>query len=396
MSDRYDFAVIGAGIIGLATATALTRRHPGASVAVLEAAPTVGAHQSGHNSGVLHSGLYYKPGSLKAKLCVAGRREMLEFCQQHGIPNDVTGKLVVATREYELGPLGALHTRGNANGLIGIRRLARGEWDRIEPHIVGIAALHVPEAGVVDYPAVTAKLAEVLEGEVRTGSPVESITLRDGRWELGTPSGAVSAERFVACAGLQADRVADLAGAEPPVRIVPFRGEYFSLSGPSEKKIHHLVYPVPDPRFPFLGVHFTRRIDGVVEVGPNAVPALGRHHYRGVSPDYGEFLETLRTPGFARLALRYAGTGVAEIVRSRSASLYARAARRLMPALAAEDLALAGAGVRAQAVSPDGKLVDDFSLLRQENALHVLNAPSPGATASLAIGAHIAAALDRG
>lgn len=395
MSDRFDFAVIGAGIVGLATATALTRRHPGASVVVLEAAPTVGAHQSGHNSGVLHSGLYYKPGSLKARLCVAGRREMLEFCRQHGIAHDVTGKLVVATRQSELAPLQTLHTRGNANGLVGIRRLARGEWDDIEPHIVGIAALHVPEAGVVDFPGVTVKLAEVLDGEVRTGSPVESIIRRDGRWELATPSGTVSAERFVACAGLQADRVADMAGAEPAVRIVPFRGEYFSLSGPSEQKIRHLVYPVPDPRFPFLGVHFTRRIDGVVEVGPNAVPALGRHHYRGVSPDYREFLQTLRTPGFPRLAFRYAATGIAEIVRSRSAGMYARAARRLMPALAAEDLAPAGAGVRAQAVSPDGKLVDDFSLLHQENALHVLNAPSPGATASLAIGAHIAAALDR-
>lgn len=394
MSDRFDFAVIGGGIVGLATATALTRRHPGASVVVLEAAPGVGAHQSSHNSGVLHSGLYYRPGSLKARLCVAGRREMLDFCRQHEIAHEVTGKLVVATLPSEVGPLETLHTRGNANGLIGIRKLAAGEWEEIEPHIVGVAALHVPEAGVVDFPAVTSKLAEVLEGEVRTEWPVTSITRRDGRWELGGPGGAVTAERFVACAGLHADRVADLAGAEPPVRIVPFRGEYFSLGGSSEEKIRHLVYPVPDPRFPFLGVHFTRRIDGVVEVGPNAVPALGRHHYRGVRPDYREFLQTLRTPGFPRLALRYAATGIAEIVRSRSAALYARAARRLMPVLVAEDLASAGAGVRAQAVSPDGKLVDDFSLLRQENALHVLNAPSPGATASLAIGAHIAAALD--
>ncbi len=395
MSGHFDFAVVGAGIVGLATATALTRRHPGASVVVLEAAPDVGAHQSGHNSGVLHSGLYYQPGSLKARLCVEGAREMLDFCRTHGIDHAVTGKLVVATRRAELGPLQTLHTRGNANGLIGIRRLERGGWEEIEPHIVGLAALHVPEAGVVDYPAVTARLAEVLDGEVRTGWAVQSIRRHQGRWELGGPAGSVSAEWFVACAGLQADRVADLAGAEPPVRIVPFRGEYFSLRGPAEEKIRHLVYPVPDPRFPFLGVHFTRRIDGVVEVGPNAVPALGRHHYRGVRPDYGEFLETLRTPGFPRLALRYATTGIAEIVRSRSAALYARAARRLLPDLTGADLTPAGAGVRAQAVSPDGRLVDDFSLLRQEKALHVLNAPSPGATASLAIGGHIAAALAR-
>ncbi|HLU30642.1 MAG TPA: L-2-hydroxyglutarate oxidase [Acidimicrobiia bacterium] len=395
MSDRFDFAVIGGGIVGLATATALSDRHPGAAIAVLEAESEVGVHQSGHNSGVLHSGLYYTPGSLKARLCVDGRRRLLEFCATHEIDHRVTGKLVVALDRQEVIRLERLHTRGNANGLVGIERLGRGEWAHIEPHIIGVAALHVPEAGVVDFPQVVRKLADQLKGEVFTRFRVTSIRRHGSHWELAGPAGHIVADRFVACAGLQADRVARLAGAEPPVRIVPFRGEYFSLTGPSEKLVRHLVYPVPDPRFPFLGVHFTRRIDGVVEVGPNAVPALGRHHYRGVRPDWGEFRQTLATPGFARLAFRYAPTGISEIVRSRSARLYARGARRLLPALATEDLAPAGAGVRAQAVSPDGRLVDDFSLLRQQGALHVLNAPSPAATASLAIGEHIAGLLDQ-
>lgn len=395
MSEHFDFAVIGGGIVGLATATALTERHPEASVVVLEAEAEVGTHQSGHNSGVLHSGLYYTPGSLKARFCVEGRRKMVEFCETHRIAHAVTGKLVVATSPDEVARLERLHTRGNANGLVGVRRLHRGEWHDIEPHIVGVSALHVPEAGVADFAAVVRKLADTLKGDVRTGWPIASIRRSRDRWDLAGPAGTVSAERFVACAGLHSDRVARLAGAEPPVRIVPFRGEYFALSGPSEKLVRQLVYPVPDPRFPFLGVHFTRRIDGLVEVGPNAVPALGRHHYRGATPDWGEFRQTLITPGFARLALRYAPTGIAEIVRSRSVALYARAARRLLPALETEDLRPAGAGVRAQAVSPDGRLVDDFALLRQEGALHVLNAPSPAATASLAIGEHIATLVDR-
>jgi len=393
MSDRFDVAVVGGGIVGLATAHAVAARHPQASVVVLEAETEVGAHQSSHNSGVLHSGLYYTPGSLRARLCVDGRRRMIDFCREHQIAHDVTGKLVVATDRQEVSRLEHLHTRGNANGLAGIRRLAPGEWGDIEPHIRGIAALHVPEAGVADFHAVTIKLAETLAGDVRTGWPVTSIQRGGDTWEVAGPSGSVIADRLVTCAGLQSDRVAAMAGAEPPVRIVPFRGEYFALSGASEGLVRHLAYPVPDPRFPFLGVHFTRRIDGVVEVGPNAVPAVGRHHYRGARPDLREFAGTLATPGFARLALRYAATGVAEIVRSRSVGLYAQSARRLLPDLHTADLAPAGAGVRAQAISRQGKLVDDFALLRQDGALHVLNAPSPAATASLAIGDYLAALL---
>ncbi len=394
MSEAYDVAVVGAGIVGLATATAITRRRPGTSVVVLEAASELATHQSGHNSGVLHSGLYYTPGSLRARLCVEGRRRMVDFCSEHGIAHEVTGKLVVATRPGEIERLDGLHTRGNANGLVGLRRLAPGEWDDIEPHIVGLGALHVPEAGVTDYAAVTRKLAELLEGEVRLGWKVEAISQAGGVWHVSGPAGSVDARRLVTCAGLQSDRVATLAGAELPVRIVPFRGEYHRLVGPSEKLVRHLVYPVPDPRFPFLGVHFTRRIDGTVEVGPNAVPAIGRHHYRGTRPDYREFLGTLATPGFGRLASRYLATGVTEIVRSRSRRLYAAAARKLLPAMSVDDLAPGGAGVRAQAVTREGKLMDDFAIVRQDGALHVLNAPSPAATASLAIGDHIASMLE--
>lgn len=394
MSGRFDFAVVGAGIVGLATATALARRHPQASIVVLEAADAVGVHQTGHNSGVLHSGLYYTPGSLRARLCVAGRRMMLEFCQEHGIAHAVTGKLVVATQEREVPRLEKLLERGKANGLTGLAWLGREEWREIEPNLVGLAAIWVPEAGVVDFGAVARRLAENLAGEVRLGWPVTGIENRSGDWELTSPQESLRARRLVTCAGLHSDRVARLAGARPQVSIVPFRGEYFTLNGAAADLVRHLIYPVPDPRFPFLGVHFTRRIDGSVEVGPNAVPAAGRHHYRGTRPDLFELARTFLTPGFPRLALRYAGTGIAEIVRSRSRVLYARAASRLVPGIAASDLTPGGAGVRAQAISRDGRLVDDFAIVEGERALHLVNAPSPGATASLAIGKFIADRVD--
>lgn len=394
MPERFDVAVIGGGIVGLATARALTRRRPGIKVVVLEAAASVGVHQSGHNSGVLHSGLYYTPGSLKARLCVDGRRAMVEFCAENDVAHEVTGKLVIATRENEVARLDNLAERAQANGLMGVRQLSPGEWSEIEPHASGIAALWVPEAGVTDYQAVTETLAARLDGEVRTTWPVRGMRKQGTAWDLTNGDTVVRAERVVACAGLQADRVAEMAGVEPPVRIVPFRGEYYGLGGKSERLVRHLIYPVPDPRFPFLGVHFTRRIDGTVEVGPNAVPALGRHHYRGVRPDFKDFAKTLATPGFARLAARYMVTGITEMVRSRSTRLYGAAARSLVPAIKSSDLAPAGAGVRAQAVTPDGRLVDDFSIVEADGAFHVLNAPSPAATASLAIGEHIAARVE--
>lgn len=390
MSVKVDVVVVGAGIVGMATATAIARRRPGASIVVMEASHQVAAHQSGHNSGVLHSGLYYAPGSLRARLCVEGRRAMVEFCRTRQIPMETTGKLVVATTDVEVSRLDELERRGTANGLSGLRRLAPGEWGDIEPNVVGVSALHVPEAGVADYAEVNRRLVDELEGEVWLGAPAQSIRRVGSRWEVGHPGGSVSAARLVACAGLQSDRVAELAGEEPPVRIVPFRGEYHALEGDAEKLIRHLVYPVPDPRFPFLGVHFTRRVDGTVEVGPNAVLAIGRHHYRGARPNLRELGEILTTRGFLRLASKYGVTGIAELVRSRSRRLYARAASRLVPGITAGDLRPAGAGIRAQAVTPEGSLADDFVIIRREGAVHVLNAPSPAATASLAIGDYIA------
>ncbi|HSG78003.1 MAG TPA: L-2-hydroxyglutarate oxidase [Acidimicrobiia bacterium] len=394
--DRFDVVVVGGGIVGLATARAVAAS--GRSVAVLEAEERVGTHQTGHNSGVIHSGLYYRPGSHKARLTVHGGRELVAFCEAEGIPYDRCGKVVVATREEELEALRELERRGHANGLTGVRRAGLAELRELEPEVAGIEGLVVPEAGVVDYAQVAARIAERLVHDghpVMTGRRVVEIApVTDGRivaTDVGEP---VTGETIVACAGLHSDRVARMAGLEPPVRIVPFRGEYYALAPERASLVRALVYPVPDPRFPFLGVHFTRRIDGTVEVGPNAVLAAGRHHYRGSRPDLRELLETVAGRDFLRLARTYWRTGAAEMVRSRSRHLYARAARALIPAVAASDLRPAGAGVRAQALGTDGALIDDFSILRSPGQVHVLNAPSPAATASFAVGRHIAGLLD--
>lgn len=386
----YDVTVVGGGIVGLATARAIAARHEGIGLAVLDKEHEVGTHQTGHNSGVLHSGLYYKPGSLKARLCVKGQRAMAEFCEQEAIPFGRSGKIVVARTTAEIPAMEELERRGNENGLIGIRRLGSDEITEFEPHAIGVAALHVPEAGVVDYPAVARRIASTLPGDVLTGHAVHSIQSHPGGIELGTPAGTVRTRVLVNCAGLHSDRIAAMAGIESPVKIVPFRGEYYTLTADAAPLVQALIYPVPDPRFPFLGVHFTRRVDGTVEVGPNAVLAMGREHYRGAPASWSDLWETLRFPGFLKLAARFWRTGAAEAWRSAWRSTYARSARALVPAIRAEHLVPGGAGIRAQAVTPDGALVDDFSIVTTEDAVHVLNAPSPGATASLAIGEHIA------
>lgn len=391
----FDVCVIGGGIVGLATAHALAERFEGIEIAVLEKEGSVGYHQTGHNSGVLHSGLYYKPGSLKATLCVDGQRRMAAFCEQHEIAFERSGKVVVASTDDEIPAMEELHRRGEANGLVGIRRLSASEIPEYEPEVTGVAALHVPEAGVVDYPAVAITLASLLPGEVHTGAEVTGIRRGSDGIELETPGGTVRSKVLVNCAGLHSDRVARMAGIEPPVKIVPFRGEYYTLTAEAASLIRALVYPVPDPRFPFLGVHFTRRIDGTVEVGPNAVLALGREHYRGARPNWSDVWETLRYSGFLRLVRRYWRTGAAEAWRSARRSTYARSARALVPRIRAEHLVPGGAGIRAQAVTPDGALLDDFSIIEDDRAVHVLNAPSPGATASLAIGEHIAGVVAR-
>jgi L-2-hydroxyglutarate oxidase len=388
-----DVAVVGAGAVGLATAAALARGTT-ASVVVLEAEDRVAAHQTGHNSGVVHSGLYYRPGSLKARLCAAGREALYRFCAERGLPHERCGKVVVATRPEELPGLDELERRGRANGLAGLARLSPGALREREPHAAGIAALYVPDTGIADFAAVAGAHAEQVReagGEVRTRARLLAVR-RDGEaLALETAAGVVRARGLVNCAGLQSDRVARLCGSHPGVAIVPFRGEYHALVAERRHLVRHLIYPVPDPRFPFLGVHLTRTIGGGVEAGPNAVLAFAREGYRKRDVSARDLAELLAWPGFWRMAARHAAKGLGEAWRSHSRAAFVAALRRLVPELRASDVAPAGAGVRAQALAPDGRLVDDFHVVDGERAIHVLNAPSPAATASIAIGEAIAA-----
>ncbi|HET9209517.1 MAG TPA: L-2-hydroxyglutarate oxidase [Thermoanaerobaculia bacterium] len=392
-----DVAVAGGGLIGLATAMALSAQ--GRRVAVLEAEERLAAHQSGHNSGVIHSGIYYKPGSLKAELCAAGSRALYRFCAEEGIAHERCGKLIVATSPEELPRLDELQRRGEANGLRGVRRLGPEEIREVEPHAAGIAALHVPETGIADYPAVARAYARRIEasgGRVLTGVRLTGVR-RDGpglRLEVKqaeTSRGALACRLLVNCAGLQSDRVARLCGATPDVRIFPFRGEYYDLAPERRSLVRGLIYPVPDPRFPFLGVHLTRRVDGSIEAGPNAVLALKREGYRWRDVALRDAAAIAAWPGFWHLAARYLGIGVYEVRRSLSKGLFVRDLQRLVPEIDAAGVHRAGSGVRAQALDARGGLVDDFRIARSERAIHVLNAPSPGATASMPIGERIAA-----
>jgi L-2-hydroxyglutarate oxidase len=390
--DARDALVVGGGLLGLSTAMALARE--GRRVVVLEAEERLAAHQSGHNSGVIHSGLYYKPGSLKATLCAEGARAMVRFCQEEGIAHEICGKLVVATSPEEIPRLDELERRGRANGLSGVRRLGPEEIREIEPHAAGIDALHVPGTGIADYPAVARAYARRIEaagGRVLTGARLTGVR-RDGPGLVAeTTRGAFSGGLLVNCAGLQADRVARLCGAEPDVRICPFRGEYYDLVPERRGLVRGLIYPVPDPRFPFLGVHLTRRVDGTVEAGPNAVLALKREGYRWRDVSLRDAAATAAWPGFWHLAARFAGIGVYEVRRSLSKGLFVRDLQRLVPEIRPADVHRAGSGVRAQALDSKGGLLDDFRIVRGERAVHVLNAPSPGATASIPIGERIAA-----
>jgi L-2-hydroxyglutarate oxidase len=389
---RIDVAVVGGGLLGLATALALASRGDGLSVAVLEAEERVAAHQSGHNSGVIHSGLYYKPGSLKATLCIAGARALFAFCEEEGIAHERCGKLVVATDPEELPRLDELERRGRANGVAGLRRLRGEEIREIEPHAAGIAALHVAETAIVDYPAVARAYARRVEergGTVRTGARVSAVRKDGAGLVVETARGAVSCRLLVNCAGLQCDRIARLCGAEMDVRIVPFRGEYYELAPERQELVRGLIYPVPDPRFPFLGVHLTRMIKGGVEAGPNAVLALRREGYRWRDVSPRDVADTASWPGFWKLAGRFWKIGAYEVRRSLLKSVFVRDLQRLVPEIRDDDVYRAGAGVRAQALDRSGALLDDFRIVESARAVHVLNAPSPGATASLAIGRKI-------
>ncbi len=388
-----DVVVVGGGIVGLATALALLGRRPGTSLVVLEKEERLAAHQTGRNSGVIHSGLYYKPGSLKAATCTRGRGLLERFCEEHGVRFERCGKVVVATRDDEVPRLEELERRGRANGLAGVRRVGPAELREREPHAAGIAALVVPETGIVDYAEVARAYAKEVArrgGEVRTGARVTGVRRREGGVVVESTAGEVQARVMVACAGLASDRVARMAGLQSGVSIVPFRGEYWMLAPAREDLVRHLVYPVPDPAFPFLGVHFTRRIGGGVEAGPNAVLALAREGYRRGAFDARDAWDVARWPGFWRMARRHWRAGLAEQARSLSRAAFARACAALVPEVRAEDLAPGGAGVRAQAVARDGALVDDFAIAEAERMVHVLNAPSPAATASLAIGEDVA------
>src|SRR6266542_2176801 len=389
--DRYDVVVVGGGIIGLATARALRERFPGASVAVLEQERAWAAHQTGHNSGVIHSGVYYTPGSLKARLCRAGSASMVEFCRAEGVPVEVCGKLIVATGPEELPRLQALLERGTANGLQ-VRRIAPQELREREPHVRAVAAIHVPSTAVVDFRQVCAALVRQLGAagvELRLGAGVRGLERADGDHALDTVAGEVRAGWLVNCAGAQSDRLARAAGADPGARIVPFRGEYYELAEPRRSLVRGLVYPVPDPALPFLGVHLTRMIDGSVHVGPNAVPAGSRDGYQWSTLNGRDLAATATWPGWWRLARRYWRTGAREIWRSLSKPAFVAEVRRMLPEVAAADLVRAGAGVRAQALGRDGRLVDDFLIVESQRATHVCNAPSPAATASLEIAANI-------
>jgi (S)-2-hydroxyglutarate dehydrogenase len=394
-ADRaLDVTVIGAGLIGLSTAMALLEERPGRRVAVLEKEPAVAAHQSGHNSGVIHAGLYYPPGSLKARLCTAGRLALQEFADRHGIPYRVTGKLVVATRESELSALAALAERGRGNGLA-VREVGPDEIPGIEPAVRGIRALHIPESGVIDYRKVAAAYAAVVSGQgadVRCGHGVRSLTRTARGWVVDTTAGPLLTRSVIACAGLQADRLAAMTGQlDGEYRIVPFRGDYYTFRPQAAGCVRGLVYPVPDPAFPFLGVHFTRGIDGTLRAGPNAVPALAREGYRRLAFSGRDLLDSLRFPGLRKLARCYARTGAAEIWRDLVKPAYLAEMRRYLPGLQPGDISFGPSGIRAQCLRRSGALVDDFLLEADAGIIHVLNAPSPAATASLLIGRHIAA-----
>jgi L-2-hydroxyglutarate oxidase len=392
MENSYDIAIIGGGIIGLATARALGERAPRARLVVLEKEAKLATHQTGNNSGVIHSGIYYKPGSYKAKLCVEGKGLMLDFCSKHGIRVDHVGKVIVATEQAELPRLQTLYERGLANG-VPVEMIDSAQLREIEPHASALRAIRSTSTAIVDYKEVCAAMTRELTARgvaIETGAQVTAIKRRAGAIELVTPRAVVRTTRIVNCAGLYSDVVARMAGAKVDVRIIPFRGEYYMIRPERQDIVRGLIYPVPDPEFPFLGVHLTRTVHGEVEAGPNAVLAFAREGYTFSTVRPGELAGTLTYSGFWQMARKYWRTGSYEMYRSLSKGAFVQALQRLVPALRPEDVTRGGAGVRAQAVSPDGSLVDDFRIVAEADAIHVLNAPSPGATASLAIGRHIA------
>jgi L-2-hydroxyglutarate oxidase len=404
MASHYDLTIIGGGILGLATALKITAAHPNIRLLLLEKEAQLARHQTGNNSGVIHSGLYYRPGSLKARSCVGGRTELMAFCDANDIPYEICGKVVVATSEAELARLEELHRRGVANSLKGMEIIGPERLKEIEPHASGIKALHVPETGIVDYRKVAAAYADKVRyanGDIRLAQRVVGILDRSEEIILQTSGGDYRTKYLINCGGLQADIVAQMMGGKnrdsqgEEHRIIPFRGEYYKLAAEKEYLVKNLIYPVPDPTFPFLGVHFTRMARGGVEAGPNAVFAYAREGYSHSQINLGDLWRTVSFKGFWAITAKYWQTGFGELYRSLSKKAFVRALQKLLPEISENDLVPGGAGVRAQAVSASGALVDDFVIKDSPNAIHVLNAPSPGATASLAIGQSICAMAEK-
>jgi len=398
-SKEYDVLIVGGGIIGLSTAMQLVHKHgPRLRVAVVEKEAQLATHQTGHNSGVIHSGIYYRPGSQKAAFCVGGARRLRQFCEENEIDFQQCGKTIVATDESELGRLENLYQRGVDNGVQGLELVGPERLNEIEPYVQGIKALWAPQTGIIDYVKVASAYASRFQeegGDIYTGAAVHQISENNGSLAVTTLKGLLHAKHLINCAGLYADRVAEMTGELTNVRIIPFRGEYYTLRPESQFMVKGLIYPVPDPAFPFLGVHFTRNIHGQVEAGPNAVLALSREGYQKTDINLAESWGTVTYPGFWKMSARYWRTGVAEVHRSYSKGVFVRDLQKLIPGVQSQDLAAGGAGVRAQAVAKDGSLLDDFSILQGRKAIHVLNAPSPGATSSLTIGEHIVGLADQ-
>jgi (S)-2-hydroxyglutarate dehydrogenase len=391
-TKQYDIAIIGGGIVGMGTALELATNHK-LSILVIEAEEELAQHQTGHNSGVIHSGLYYKPGSLKAKNCVEGANWTYNFCKEHGISVDNCGKVVVATCEEEIPRLNDLEQRGIANGLIGLTRLGPEQIKEHEPHVNGIDGLFVPATGIVDFIGITQKMAEIVkqhDGVVKTNTVFRGLEKESGGLVLETSQGEFHCKYLINCGGLQSDRIAKMCGVDPKSRIIPFRGEYYELIPEKHHLVNNLIYPVPDPQFPFLGVHFTRMVLGGVEAGPNAVFALKREGYKKSDVSIRDTFENFVFPGFWKMALKYWKMGMGEIYRSMSKKAFVKALQRLVPELDESDVQPAGSGVRAQALDPNGKLVDDFRIVEAERMVHVVNAPSPAATAGATIGKEIA------
>jgi L-2-hydroxyglutarate oxidase LhgO len=392
LRTHYDVAIVGAGIVGLATAMKLTLQYPKLRVIVLEKEQSVAWHQTGHNSGVIHSGIYYRPGSLKARFCVQGAAEMIRFCRAHDIPHEICGKVIVATHQEQRNALETLRLRAMENGLSGVEVLTKEQLREIEPNATGVAALRVRETGITVYRTVAMKYAELATDAgcaIVTGSKVLGIRWVGNDCVLETGTGEYQCNFLINCAGLHSDRIARLSGAELPMRIIPFRGEYFELRPERRNLVRALIYPVPDPRFPFLGVHFTKRVSGEIEAGPNAVMALRREGYRKTDFKAADVGDALRFWGFWKMSARYWKTGCAEMYRSWNKAAFVRALQTLVPEVNEDDLINPSSGVRAQAVDENGNLVDDFKFVTQRRALHVCNVPSPAATASLQIGNHI-------